>query len=196
MLGTDWDNDENHQARFVKWVLNEKKIRQQEERKLEEGWRLLVNERNSLEEQKRNLEAREAKLHEVKDLIPSAKVLKEIGFDFSQANSWLEAIKGKADQEGLDLRTAAWGLVEDLRNWTEVGGLRKAIAQQKQQLDLLCLATDQQKQAIGIIVDLKKSGMTDEDISNLVNFSKWSSKVGHGSSFELDSRLNLQNTPQ
>src|SRR5215472_15491580 len=192
----DWDDDENHQARFVKWVLNQKKIRQQEERKLEEGWRLLVNERNSLEEQKRNLEAREAKLHEVKDLIPSAKVLKEIGFDFSQANSWLEAIKGKADQEGLDLRTAAWGLVEDLRNWTEVGGLRKAIAQQKQQLDLLCLATDQQKQAIGIIVDLKKSGMTDEDISNLVNFSKWSSKVGQGSSFELDTRLNLQNTPQ
>jgi hypothetical protein len=199
MLGIDWDDDENHQARFVKWVLNQKKIRQQEERKLEEGWRLLVNERNSLEEQKRNLEAREAKLHEVKDLIPSAKVLKEIGFDFSQANSWLEAIKGKAEQEGLDLRTAAWGLVEDLRNWREVGGLRKAIARQKQQLDLLCLATDQQKEAIGIIVDLKKSGMTDEDISNLVKVvSKWSSKVGQGnvSSFELDSRLNLQNTPQ
>ena len=87
-------------------------------------------------------------------------------------------------------------MLEDLRNWREVGGLRKAIAQQKQQLDLLCLATDQQKQAIGIIVDLKKSGMTDEDISNLVNVSKRSSKVGHGSSFELDSRLNLQNTPQ
>src|SRR5215467_983617 len=144
-----------------------------------------------LRSRKDSLEARESKLHEVKDLIPSAKVLKEIGFDFSQANSWLEAIKGKADQEGLDLRTAAWGLVEDLRNWTEVGGLRKAIAQQKQQLDLLCLATDQQKQAIGIIVDLKKSGMTDEDISNLVNVSKWISKVGQDSSFELDSRLKL-----
>src|SRR5215472_17207607 len=199
MLGIDWDDDEDHQARFVKWVLNEKKIRQQEERKLEEGWRLLVNERNRLEEQKRNLETREAKLHEVKDLIPSTKVLKEIGFDFSQANSWLEAIKGKAEQEGLDLRTAAWGLVEDLRNWTEVGGLRKAIAQQKQQLDLLCLATDQQKQAIGTIVDLKKSGMTDEDISNLVKaVSQRNGKAGqgNGSSFELDTRLNLQNTPQ
>jgi hypothetical protein len=125
MLGIDWDDDEDHQARFVKWVLNQKKIRQQEQRKLEEGWRLLVNERNSLEEQKRNLEAREAKLHEVKDLIPSAKVLKEIGFDFSQANSWLEAIKGKAEQEGLELRTAAWGLGEDLRNWTEVGKVNR-----------------------------------------------------------------------
>jgi hypothetical protein len=81
----------------------------------------------------------------------------------------------------------------------DLGGLQKAIQQQKQQLNLLCLATDQQKQAIGIIVDLKKSGMTDEDISNLVKVvSKWSSKVGqgNGSSFELDSRLNLQNTPQ
>jgi hypothetical protein len=69
MLGMDWD--ENHEARFVKWVMDQKSIRQKEERKLEEQWGLLVNERNSLEEQKRNLEAREAKLSEVKDLIPS-----------------------------------------------------------------------------------------------------------------------------
>src|SRR5215472_2214691 len=34
MLGLDWD--ENHEAMFVKWVLNQKRIRQQEEQKLEE----------------------------------------------------------------------------------------------------------------------------------------------------------------
>jgi len=90
-------------------------------------------------------------------------------------------------------------LAGDLRNWQDLGGVQKAVQQQKQQLNLLCLATDQQKQAIGIIVDLKKSGMTDEDISNLVKVvSKWSSKVGQAkdSNFELNNRLNLQNTPQ
>src|SRR5215831_6114886 len=177
----------------------QKKIRQQEERKLQEQWGILVQEKNNLEQQKRDLEVREAKLSEVKDLIPSAKELKEIGIDFSQANSWLNCVKETSERKCLDLRTAAWELAEDLRFWMDLGGLQKAIQQQKQQLNLLCLATDQKKQAIGIIVDLKKSGMTDEDLSNLVKVvSKWSSKVGqgNGSSFELDSRLNLQNTPQ
>jgi hypothetical protein len=33
-LGMDWD--ENHESRFVKWVMDQKSIRQKEERKLEE----------------------------------------------------------------------------------------------------------------------------------------------------------------
>jgi len=79
-----------------------------------------------------------------------------------------------SERKCLDLRTAAWELAEDLRNWMDLGGLQKVIAQQKQQLNLLCIATEQQKQAIGVIVDLKKSGMNEEDIGNLVKtVSKW-----------------------
>jgi hypothetical protein len=74
----DWD--ENHESRFVKWIMDQKRIRQQEEHKLEKQWGLLINERNSLEEQKRNIEAREAKISEVRDLIPSAQQLLEISF--------------------------------------------------------------------------------------------------------------------
>jgi len=40
--------------------------------------------KDSVEEQKRNLEAREAKLSEVKDLIPSARQLEDMGIGFSQ----------------------------------------------------------------------------------------------------------------
>ena len=71
--------------------------------------------------------------------------------------------------------------------------------QQKQQLDLLGIVNETYKQAIAIIADLKRSGITDKDLENLVKVvSNWSCKVGqgNGSSFELDSKLNLQNTPQ
>ena len=72
----------------------------------------------------------------------------------------------------------------------DLGGLQKAIVQQK--LNLLCIATEQQKQAIGVIVDLKKSGMNEEDIGNLVKtVSKWSGQgQSNGTSFELDTHLN------
>jgi hypothetical protein len=84
MLGMDW---ENHEARFVKWVLDQKRIRQREEHKLEEERAMLYQERSSIEDQKRVLEAREAKLSEVKDLIPSAAELKSMGVGFSHINS-------------------------------------------------------------------------------------------------------------
>ncbi|HYA84873.1 MAG TPA: hypothetical protein VEH06_15700, partial [Candidatus Bathyarchaeia archaeon] len=71
----------------------------------------------------------------------------------------------------------------------------------KNQLALLDMALEGQKQAIAIVADLKKSGMTTEDISNLVKtVSRWSDQsqgVGNfANGLELDSRLNLQNTPQ
>jgi hypothetical protein len=155
----------------------------------------LESEKSNFEAQKRSLEAQIAQVNEV---MPLAVQLKAMGFDFALANSWLNCVAEMVQRKGLDLRSAAWRLADDLKNWQELGGFETAISNAKHQLNLLCLATDQQKQAIGIIVDLKKSGMTDEDISNLVKVvSKSSSKVGqgNGSSFELDNRLNLQNTP-
>lgn len=60
------------------------------------------------------------------------------------------------------------------------------------------MVLEEHKQAIAIMVDFKKSGMTDEDIGNLVKIhSKWSGgKVGqnNGSSFELDAHMNLPKT--
>jgi hypothetical protein len=84
------DRDENHEARFVRWVMDEKKRRQQEERKLQEQWGILVQEKNNLEEQKRNFEA---KVAEVKDLIPSAKEL--LSRCVSQRESLWDRTEGK-----------------------------------------------------------------------------------------------------
>jgi orotate phosphoribosyltransferase-like protein len=190
-LGIDWD--ENHQARFVKWVMDEKKRRQEEERKLEEGWRLLVNERNSLEEQERNLEAREAKHSEVKDLIPSAAELKSMGVEFSHAIAWISVIREYASQKMIDERTAVWRLAQDLKNWLELGGLENAIQNAKNQLALLNMTLVDKKAAIATLVNLQKMGMSEIEISRLVKLVNGWSK---GNGLELDSRLNLQNTPQ
>jgi hypothetical protein len=91
MLEMDWD--ENHEARFVKWVMDEKRRRQDEERKLQEQWSILMQEKNNVGEQKRNIEAREAKLSEVKDLIPSAQQLKEMGAQFSQVQAFMYCVR-------------------------------------------------------------------------------------------------------
>ena len=97
MLGMDWD--ENHEARFVKWVLDQKRIRQREEHKLEEERAMLYQERSSMDDQKRVLETREAKLSEVKDLIHSAAELKSMGVGFCHINSWINVIREYASKK-------------------------------------------------------------------------------------------------
>ena len=72
----------------------------------------------------------------MEELIPSAKQLKDIG------------IREKTDKERVDLRTAAWKLAQDLRSYQELGALEKAIQQATQQLAILNMVNEQQKQAI------------------------------------------------
>ncbi|HXX97139.1 MAG TPA: hypothetical protein VEL11_08500 [Candidatus Bathyarchaeia archaeon] len=193
-LGMNWD--ENHEARFVKWVMDQKTARREEERKLQEQWQYLMQEKNNAEGQKRNIEAREAKISEVKDLIPSAQQLKEMGAQFSQVQAFIYCVREKAAAAMMDERTAAWELVKDLELYNVIGGLQKAVAEKSAQLALLASTLEQQKQAIATLVHLHKIGMTEDEIGQLVNLvGGWCGKNNGGNitANSLDSHLNLPN---
>jgi hypothetical protein len=171
--------------------MDEKKIRQEEERKLEEQRGHLIQERYNIEEQKKALEA---KLFEVKELIPSAKQLKDIGIGFDQALVWIDCIKEKAEIERIDLRTATWKLAQDLRAYRDLGGLSKAIQDATRQLAMLNMVNEQQKQAITTLVNLQKMGMTEGEILELVKLvGRWNGTgvgVGQGNGNNGTSSMN------
>jgi hypothetical protein len=90
---------------------------------LKEEKRNITKMMYNIDQQKKALEARETKLFEVEDLIPSTKYLKHIGISFDQALVWIDCIKEKAEIERIDLRTATWKLAQDLRSYRDLGGL-------------------------------------------------------------------------
>jgi hypothetical protein len=112
----------------------------------------LESEKSSLEQQRRNLEAQIAQINEV---MPIAVQLKAMGFDFALANSWLNCVAEMAQRKGLDLRSAAWRLADDLKNWQEIGGFETAISNAKNQLALLNMTLEDQKAAIATLVSQK-----------------------------------------
>ena len=92
--------------------------------------------------------------------------------------------------------------------YSDIGGLQKAVVEKTQQLSLLNMTLEQQKQAIAILVDLKKSGMAVEEVKKLCMLvGRWNSNgvglglgqdqgQGNGSktvNLELDTHLNLPN---
>ena len=124
----------------------------------------------------------------MRDLLPIALELKQIGLDFSLANSWLSCVKEMSQRKGMDIRSAAWKLAEDLKNWQELGGFETAIQNSKHQLNLLQIASESQKEAIATLVNLKKSGIGGKEIVDLMKTVN-SKTNGHGSSFELDTDM-------
>jgi hypothetical protein len=127
-IGMDWD--ENWAGRFWKRVMDDKRELAEERRKLEKYGAYLAQEKNNLEEGKMALETREAKISEVRDLIPSAQQLKEMGAQFSQVQAFLNCVREKAAAAMIDERTAAWELVKDLETlqcyrWTTKSGCQK-----------------------------------------------------------------------
>lgn len=54
------------------------------------------------------------------------------------------------------------------RSYQELGALEKAIQQATQELAILNMVNEQQKQAITTLVNLQKMGMTEDEITKLV----------------------------
>ncbi len=148
----------------------------------------------NINQQKKALEARETKLFEVEDLIPSAKYLKDIGIGFDQALVWIDCIKEVSEKERVDLRTATWKLADILRSFKELSDLEKAIQQATQQLAMLNMVNDQQRRAINTLVHLQQIGMTEDEIGELVKLvGRWKG-VGQGNGIssmngKLDDKL-------
>jgi hypothetical protein len=148
----------NYQANFTAWVFEQKRRRGVEQRSLDLYRSRLESEKSNFEAQKRGLEAQIAQVNE---LMPIAVQLKAMGFDFALANSWLNCVAEMAQRKGLDLRSAAWRLADDLKNWQELGGFETAISNAKHQLSLLNMALEDQKAAIATLVNLRKMGMSE-----------------------------------
>jgi hypothetical protein len=116
--------------------------------------------------------------------------MKRLGLDFTIANSWTTCVGEMAQRKGLDIRSAAWKLTEDLKAWQELGGFEAAIQNAKHQLELLDIAIEDKKQAIATLVDLRKMGIYELEIAEVVETIK-SKNNGHGRRFDFDTETDL-----
>ncbi|MFZ0223268.1 MAG: hypothetical protein WAM42_16415, partial [Candidatus Nitrosopolaris sp.] len=149
VLGIDWDSDQVWERRFIHYVMDDKKQRQQQLQLIERRQQELDEQKRQIENIRQDLEARENKLRHLKD----------IGISFDQALVWVDCIKEVAQKERIDERTAAWKLADILRSFKDLSDLEKAIQQATQQLAMLNMVNDQQKRAITTLVNLQKMGM-------------------------------------
>jgi hypothetical protein len=83
---------------------------------------------------------------------------------------------------GLDVRSAAWKLADNLKNWSELGTFETAIQNPKHQLEFLEIAIEDKKEAISALVDLKKHNIGGREILEVMETINSKKNNGHDSS--------------
>jgi hypothetical protein len=173
-LGIDYESI--RQARFIKRVVAERHNLSIARQNLEREKILLERDKQNFSEAEDDLAQR---IYQVKDLLPLADEMKRLGLDFSVANSFLICVKEMAQSRGLTEKEAAWKLADMLKSFEYLGGFETSIKSAKHQLELLNYAIEEKKQAIATLVDLRKKGIYEREIAQVVETIK-SKSNGHG----------------
>ena len=135
-----WDPDDEQamQTRFLRVIIAEREKRHQEISLINKEKELIAYEQRNLELEKkqldyeqRNLETRLAEVNKYRDILPSAKYLREMGVDFHEITIWIETIRDKAATEGIDHKSAVSLIVQDLL-YNQYNTLQKAIQKRQQ----------------------------------------------------------------
>ncbi len=86
----------------------------------------------------------------------------------------ISAINEKAVAENIDLKTAAYNLAQDLRDYGQLGSLNRAIELVKQQLTVLDIFVGNKQQALTSLMNLQSAGFSEKDIMELMGIvNRW-----------------------
>jgi hypothetical protein len=201
-----WNSDAFIQKRILSKIVYEKRQRREELALIDQKLQQLNTreqelniEKQNLVQFRQNLENKEAEIERYKDLLPSTKQLRDMGLDFVELFIWIEAIKNKAAEYGIDEKAAASLVLQELKTYEKSGGIEKAVQEAQQNLAALNEQLKESQQSLESLHHLKKNNVSDVDLIELKNLMEsWGSnrtnRTGNGSNnlFKLDDKLRLR----
>jgi hypothetical protein len=126
----------------------------------------LRKERMELDEERRAFEAR---LTTVKDVLPLAEQITRLNIGVGELLAFHCAVYEKADMEKIPLDAAAYKIVEDIRDYSQLGGLKKEQERLQQQIFMFNMFIASRQQALVSLIRLQALGVSDMEIKNMAH---------------------------
>jgi hypothetical protein len=99
------------------------------------------------------------------------------------------ALNEKSALEGIDVKTAAYNMMKDFRDYRNLGGLRRVIENAEKQLSALGPLIRENQQAITTLTRLHVAGFSEKDIGDLATLvSIWNKSMAQGN--DISSSMN------
>jgi hypothetical protein len=107
----------------------------------------------------------DARMEEVKDTLPWAKQMHDLGVSFEQFFVFTDIVREFAEEERMHPKAACYRVVQDLRFLIhQFGGLNRAIQQAQQTLAVMDAFTATKQRAVMTLMALESNGWTFQDI--------------------------------
>jgi hypothetical protein len=120
--------------------------------------------RQEVHHDRQNLEAR---LEQVKNTLPLAEQLLQYGIGINEVMAFKLAVDEKADMEGISRGAAAYKVIEEIRDYSQLGGLKKEQNRLQQQIFMSNMIMATRQQAFVSLMRLQAIGVTDMEIKNM-----------------------------
>ena len=137
----------------------------------------LRKERMELDEERRAFEAR---LATVKDVLPLAEQITQLKMGIGELLAFHCAVYEKADMERIPLDTAAYKIVEDIRGYSQLGGLKHEQNRLQQQIFMSQILMGSREATLESLAKLQSLGVKDEVIhtmARLIDLVKLGSSI-------------------
>jgi hypothetical protein len=128
--------------------------------------------RQEMDNDRQNLEAR---LEEVKDTLPFAEQLLQYGVGINEVLAFMLAVDEKTDTESISRGAAAFKVIEELRDYSQVGGLKKEQNRLQQQIFMSNMIMATRQQTFASLMRLKALGVSDMEIENMAHLMDFDS---------------------
>jgi hypothetical protein len=106
----------------------------------------------------------DARLEEVKDTLPFAKQLLQYGIGINEVFAFMLAVDEKADMETISRGAAASKVIEELRDYSQLGVMKKEQNRLQQQIFMSNMIMTTRQQALVSLMRLQALGVTDMEI--------------------------------
>ena len=116
-----------------------------------------------------------ARLEQIKDTLPFAEQLSQYGVGISEVFAFMLAVDEKADMERTSRGAPAYRVIEELRDYSQLGGLKKELNRMQQQLFMSNVIMTTRQQALVSLMRLQASGVTDMEIKNMARLMDFDS---------------------
>jgi hypothetical protein len=170
-------------TRVMVQIRNEKDQRHHELLVINRRKQKLSEWEKRLEQMQYDLTAREARTQESEHFLPLARKLREMKLTLEDILPFIQTVNEVAQMQNMDIKNAILYVDQELR---QLGGIQRQIERANQELALINMTTIKKEEALTVLIDLLKRGVTESQIAQLINFAgewnQWHQTTNNGSS--------------
>ena len=107
--------------------------------------------------------------------MPFAEQLLQYGIGINEVLAFKLAVDEKADNESISRGAAAYKVIEELRDYSQLGGLKKEQNRLQQQLFISNMIMATRQQTFASLMRLQVLGVTDMEIKNMARVMNFDS---------------------